>query len=120
MRPEGADVQREEVRGRPRGDVLQRAGGPGAVAGRGGRVVEDAARPVDAGAGHERGALGAHELPRRRRDQVGVVLQEGDVVLVEAPVLPGVDLEHAPGRPLAAYHSAAPIFRSDLGGLIAK
>ena len=34
--------------------------------------------------------------------------------LVEAPVLPGVDLEHAPGRPLAAYHSAAPIFRSDL------
>ena len=37
--------------------------------------------------------------------------QEGDVVLVEAPVLPGVDLEHAPGRPLAAYHSAAPIFR---------
>lgn len=50
----------------------------------------------------------------RRRDQVGVVLQEGDVVLVEAPVLPGVDLEHAPGRPLAAYQSAAPIFRSDL------
>jgi len=34
--------------------------------------------------------------------------------LVEAPVLPGVDLEHAPGRPLAAYQSAAPIFRSDL------
>ena len=40
----------------------------------------------------------------RRRDQVGVVLQERDVVLVEAPVLPGIDLEHPPGRPLAAYH----------------